>query len=165
METGRSPALRAQLLSDHRQAIRKAAIHLDDDLSVANCRKEYRSGRLASSMQRRCTHRTKFATTLSWKQRIVAWLLFVVAVFLVIDPLWECHDHLDNLRHLGPHGMLVILLLAACASISLLKTFQWLGLVLVATIAGRLRPWVALRALSRTTPLPAFAPTPPPLRV
>jgi hypothetical protein len=105
------------------------------------------------------------AGMVSWKQRIVALLLFVLSSFMVIDPLWECHDHLDNLRHLGPHGMLVILLLVACASISLLKTFQWLGLFLRPIIAGMLRPLTALRSSSQEMPIPAFAATPPPLRI
>ena len=42
---------------------------------------------------------------------------------MVFDPLWECHDHLDNIRHLGAHGLLLILLIIACSGISLLKSF------------------------------------------
>ncbi len=101
---------------------------------------------------------------LSWKQRIVALLLFVLLSLLVIDPLWECHDHLDNLRHLGPHGMLVVILVIACASISLLRVFQWLGLLLSVT-AGRLRSMAVLPGMSHGAPTAAFAATPPPLRI
>jgi hypothetical protein len=57
-------------------------------------------------------------------QRIVAFLLSMLVIFLIIDPLWECHDHLDNLRHLGAHGILLILLVVACSGISLLKSFS-----------------------------------------
>lgn len=60
----------------------------------------------------------------SLAQRVVAFLLSLLVVFLVIDPIWECHDHLDNLRHLGAHGILLILLIVACSGISLLKSFS-----------------------------------------
>ncbi len=54
-------------------------------------------------------------------RRIVAFLLLSIMAFIVANPIWECFDHLDNLRHLGPHGILVILLLVAIAGVSLLK--------------------------------------------
>jgi hypothetical protein len=116
-------------------------------------------------MQRIRSNRTKLATLLSWKQWIVAWLLFGLLSLLVIDPLWECHDHLDDLRHFGPHGLLLVLLIVACAGISLLKSFQWLGLLLLSIIAGRLRPMIVLAGLSHGAPVAAFAAAPPPLRV
>lgn len=64
-----------------------------------------------------------FRTRRSRDQRIIAGVLLVlVVVFLVLNPLWECHDHMDNLRHLGPHGMLMIFLLFACAGITLFQS-------------------------------------------
>ncbi len=69
------------------------------------------------------------ATRLSRTQRIVACLLLVmVVVFLVVNPLWECHDHMDNLRHLGPNGILMMFLLFACAGITLFKSLRWFRL-------------------------------------
>lgn len=59
----------------------------------------------------------------SLAQRLVAFLLSLLVMVMVFDPIWECHDHLDNLRHLGPHGLLLIVLIIACAGISLIKTF------------------------------------------
>jgi hypothetical protein len=129
------------------------------------CREIKKSASLTPLMQRMRSNRMKSAARLSWKQRIVALLLFVVSMFMVIDPLWECHDHLDNLRHLGPHGVLMILLVVACASVSLLKSFQWLGLILAAIIAGKLRPLTILRRAFQAAPCPAFAATPLPLRI
>lgn len=64
-------------------------------------------------------------------RRIVAFMLLSVVAFLVVNPLWECCDHLDNLRHLGPHGTLMILLLVAVAGLSLLKTLRWVWLNLL----------------------------------
>ncbi len=65
-------------------------------------------------------------TRLSRGQRVVACLLLVMVVgFLVVNPLWECHDHMDTLRHLGPNGILVMFLLFACAGITLFKSLRW----------------------------------------
>ena len=64
-------------------------------------------------------------------RRIIAYLLLVVVSFLVFNPLWECCDHLDNLRHLGSNGILVILLLVAAAGLTLVKTLRWIWLSLV----------------------------------
>jgi len=70
-----------------------------------------------------------FRTRFSRTQRVVACLLLVMVVaFLVVNPLWECHDHLDNLRHLGPNGVLLIILLLACAGITLFKSLCAFGL-------------------------------------
>lgn len=102
---------------------------------------------------------------ISWKQRILALLMLLLTFFLVINPLWECHDHLDDLRHLGPHGLLVILLLVACAGISLLKTFQWLGLLFRTAGAVMLRPLVLIRQQFLAPPAPALVASPPPLRI
>lgn len=70
-----------------------------------------------------------------WRaQRIVAFFFSLLVVFIVLDPLWECHDHLDNLRHLGgAHAALLILLIVACAGISLLKSFSFLPTVSIIT--------------------------------
>lgn len=66
------------------------------------------------------------AIRLSRGQRIVACLLLVMVVgFLVVNPLCECHDHMDNLRHLGPNGVLMMILLFACAGITLFKSLRW----------------------------------------
>lgn len=69
-------------------------------------------------------------------QRTIAFFLLALISFLVVNPIWECHDHLDTLRHLGPHGVLVIVLLVALAGVSLLKSPQWLLLFVCWTIAG-----------------------------
>ncbi|TCK75888.1 uncharacterized protein DUF1625 [Acidipila rosea] len=70
----------------------------------------------------------------SWVQRIIACLLLTLAVTVIVNPLWECHDHLDSLRHLGPHGILVIMLMVACAGLSLLKSLRWLWLSMVCSV-------------------------------
>lgn len=75
--------------------------------------------------------RAHAATGISLGQRIVACFLLALVVFLVVNPLWECHDHLDNLRHLGSNGFLLIVLLVACAGISLLKSLHWFSLNLL----------------------------------
>jgi len=68
-------------------------------------------------------------TRINRGQRTVACLLLVMVVaFLVINPLWECHDHMDNLRHLGPHGVLIMILLFACAGLTFFKSLHWFGL-------------------------------------
>lgn len=65
-------------------------------------------------------------TRLCRGQRIVACLLLAMVVaFLVVNPLWECHDHMDNFRHLGPNGVLMMILLFACAGITLFKSLRW----------------------------------------
>jgi hypothetical protein len=73
-----------------------------------------------------CSIYAESATRLSREQRIVAFLLLTMVVaLLVVNPLLECHDHMDNLRHLGPNGILVMFLLFACAGICLLKSLLW----------------------------------------
>lgn len=49
--------------------------------------------------------------------RYVLALLFLFAVvsLCIIDPIVECHDHMDNLRHMGTDSLLTIALLAASA--------------------------------------------------
>uniref|UniRef100_A0A7V5CSE2 Uncharacterized protein n=1 Tax=Acidobacterium capsulatum TaxID=33075 RepID=A0A7V5CSE2_9BACT len=110
------------------------------------------------------SHRAKAHAGTSWVQRLLACGMLLLAAFLVLDPLWECADHLDDLRHLGPHGMLIILLLVACAGISLLKTFQWIGLLLHC-VAARLRPFALSRQISACIPAPVCVASPPPLRI
>lgn len=58
----------------------------------------------------------------TFAQRLVAFFLSVLLVIMVVDPIWEIHDHLDDIRHLGAHGILLILLIVLCAGISLLKS-------------------------------------------
>jgi hypothetical protein len=78
---------------------------------------------------------THSQTRSNWTQRVIACLLLVMVVaFLVVNPLWECHDHLDNLRHLGPNGVLLIILLFACAGITLFKSFCWFSLTGLRTL-------------------------------
>lgn len=91
-------------------------------------------------------------TRLSGAQRIVACLLLVmVVVFLVVNPLWECHDHLDNLRHLGPNGFLLIILLLACAGITLFKSLCWFRLAGLRTLPLNLQlfgtHWLCARGM------------------
>lgn len=105
------------------------------------------------------------AGQLPWKQRVIACLLLVLAVFLVINPLWECHDHLDNLRHLGPHGVLLILLLVACAGVSLIKSFRWAALFLPARMEATLRGFAVSRRSVERVVCADFSAQPSPLRI
>ena len=91
--------------------------------------------------------------------------MLLLSFFLVLDPLWECHDHLDNLRHFGPHGALMIVLFVACAGILLLKSKNALGLLLLRIVAVLLRPLVTMRASTRAIPSLAFAIIPLSLRI
>ncbi len=61
----------------------------------------------------------------SWAQRLVACLLLSLVLFLVVNPVFECRDHLDNLAHLGSRGVLVTLLLVASAGTTLVKSVRW----------------------------------------
>ncbi len=69
----------------------------------------------------------RFDTTASpsWAQRIVACLLLSLVLFLIVNPIFECRDHLDNLAHLGSRGVLVTLLLVASAGTTLVKSVRW----------------------------------------
>lgn len=116
-------------------------------------------------MQRIRSFRIATSTSLSWKQRIIGCFLLLLAVFLDFEPLWECHDHLDNLRHMGPHGVLVILLLVACTGISLLKSLNWLSLHLLSAIVERLRPIAVAQPASSHSSFVSFTALPPPLRI
>lgn len=116
-------------------------------------------------MKRLFTKRIAIASRLSWKQRIVACSLLMLSLFLVFEPLWECHDHLDNLRHFGPHGALMIVLVFACAGVLLLKPKSGLALLLLPLIAGMLQPFAVGQPASRSISSLAFATLPPPLRI
>lgn len=116
-------------------------------------------------MLRKRSKRIARSAGLSWKQRIVACLFLPLSLFLVIDPLWECQDHLDNLRHLGPHGALMIVLIVACASVILLKSKNALGLLFLSFIAGMPQPHAVMRPVPRGVTSLAFATLPPPLRI
>jgi len=76
------------------------------------------------------------------RRSLAGLLLAMVVVLLAIDPLWEYADHLDDLRHLGPHGILVVFLVLAWGCVTLFRTFRWLE-------PGQ------LRALDSTLPQPA----------
>lgn len=116
-------------------------------------------------MRRRRSNAMAPATRLSWKQRVIACLLLVLALFLVINPLWECHDHLDNLRHLGPHGVLLILLLVACAGVSLIKSFRWSALFLPGRMEATLASFAVSRRSAEYAVCAALSSLPPPLRI
>ena len=89
-------------------------------------------------------------------RRLLAGLLLVlVVVLLLVNPLWECHDHMDNLRHLGPHGILVLFLLFACAGMTLFRAVCWLSPDVGSTPLPSLSAWTA--GLERAcADLPAF---------
>jgi len=72
--------------------------------------------------------RTRATSGLSRSQHVVASALLGLVAFLVVNPIWECHDHMDDLRHLGSNGLLVIVLLMACAGISPLRSLCWFSL-------------------------------------
>jgi hypothetical protein len=72
------------------------------------------------------------------RQRLVMaqrWLamLFLIAVvaLCVVDPIVECHDHFDNLRHMGPGSLLTVTLLFACAGTLLFLTVRVLRILLL----------------------------------
>lgn len=88
----------------------------------------------------------------SWVQRVIACLLMTLAVMVIVNPLWECHDHLDTLRHLGPHGVLVIMLMVAGAGLSLLKSMHWLWLSVLYSIRRTLLTY-AVTPLASQKPL------------
>lgn len=85
------------------------------------------------------TMRSCLASGLSLGQRIIARFLLLMLAFVVIDPLWECRDHLDNLRHLGgSHAALLIVLLIACAGVMLLRSVHLFALNLLRSIVQAL---------------------------
>ncbi len=99
----------------------------------------------------KCFDRVNYRRPLSRAQRVIACLLLVMVVaFLVINPLWECHDHMDNLRHLGPNGVLMIFLLLACAGIGLLKSLCWFRLAGLRTLPVNLQLSVTHRLCARS---------------
>lgn len=109
--------------------------------------------------------RIETPTTHSLRQRIVACFLLVLVLFLIVNPIWECHDHLDNLRHLGSHGILIILLLVACAGLSLLKSLRWLSWNLLCSILLGCKARAVVR-LAVQKPFCALVPDLPlPLRI
>lgn len=116
-------------------------------------------------MRRMRPKRMASATKPSWKQRIIATLLLALSLFLILDPLWECGDHLDDLRHFGPHGALLFVLIVACAGILLLKSKSTLGPLFLSLIAAILQPLRAACSASRSISTLAFSTLPPPLRI
>ena len=88
-------------------------------------------------------------------RRTVAFLLLSWVTLLVIDPIWECRQHLDNLRHLGPHGVLLVMLIVALAGVTLFKSVPSLLACCLASIA------IAARSLARH-PLASAACSPAP---
>jgi hypothetical protein len=51
-------------------------------------------------------------------------MLLSLVLILIVNPIFECHDHLDNLSHLGSRGVLVTLLLVASAGTTLVKSVR-----------------------------------------
>ncbi|HKR27683.1 MAG TPA: hypothetical protein VJS11_09510 [Acidobacteriaceae bacterium] len=98
-------------------------------------------------------------------RRIIAFLLLALVTFLIVNPIWECCDHLDNLRHLGPHGVLLILLAVALAGISLLKSMRWLLVSLRSSIADLIVLVAVPRLVFASLPSPLALETGPPLRI
>lgn len=88
-------------------------------------------------MANRSEIRTQSPAGLSKGQRLIALCLLLIVAFLVVNPICECHDHMDNLRHLSSHGFLMILLLLACAGIALTKALKWLGLQVLRVVLFR----------------------------
>lgn len=98
-------------------------------------------------------------------QRTIAFLLLALVSFLVVNPIWEYHDHLDTLRHLGPHGVLIILLMVALAGVSLLKSPRWLLLFVRWNIAGVIASLAISRLVSAELMSPLVTESGPPLRI
>lgn len=101
----------------------------------------------------------------SFARPVIAFLLLSLVTFTVLNPIWECTDHLDNLRHLGPHGVLVLLLAVALAGVSLLRTVRSLLVGFLALFAVYLEP-SAILSPSAAVVFCSLAPeSGPPLRI
>lgn len=79
-------------------------------------------------MKKQRNIRTHSPAGLSRGQQLIACVLLVFVLFFVLNPIFECHDHMDNLRHLGSDGFLVMLLMTACAGIALTKALRRIGI-------------------------------------
>lgn len=101
----------------------------------------------------------------SWVQRIIACLLLILTITVIVNPLWECHDHLDSLRHLGPHGILMIMLSVACAGLCLLKSLRWLSLSVLYSILRSLRTFDVVSLVSHKPLCAMTSMSPLPLRI
>ena len=112
-----------------------------------------------TAISRRVVEKVSF-----FRQLIAGGLLLMIA-FFVVDPLWESRDHLDNLRHLGPHGVLFLLLLVACAGITLLKVMRWLSPLCLGPIRFLLRPDNPVAPSAAAISPISLAVTPPPLLI
>ena len=120
---------------------------------------------LYSPVRTRESNQTSKQGAFSFAPRIIAFLLLSLMTFMVVNPIFECQDHLDNLRHLGPHGVLVILLVVALAGVSLLKSVRSLLVCFISSIAICLE---AVAVLRPTLAHFAFSLAPesgPPLRI
>lgn len=98
-------------------------------------------------------------------RRIIAFLLLALVSLVVVDPVWEIHDHLDTLRHLGPHGMLTILLIVALAGVSLLISPRLLFLLSCWKIAGMIASVAIPGPVSVDLLSPLVPESGPPLRI
>lgn len=120
---------------------------------------------LIPSMRMRAFIRVMTKVACPFAQRTIAFLLLALVSFLVVNPIWECHDHLDTLRHLGPHGALIILLMVALAGVSLLRVPRWLLLFVRWNIAGVIASVAVPRPISADLSAPLVAESGPPLRI
>lgn len=93
-------------------------------------------------MRKRAPLRTN---TASPSRRWVAYVLLAAVVFLVVNPIFEAQDRMDNVVHFGSNGFLLIVLLIACAGAMLLKSLLWispntLGVFLPSPQTSAMRP-------------------------
>lgn len=77
--------------------------------------------------------RLRTLAELASARRVIASFLLFLVLFLVVNPIWECYDRMDNMRHLGSNGFLVIVLLTACAGIVLFRSLRWFSLHVLST--------------------------------
>jgi hypothetical protein len=98
-------------------------------------------------------------------RHIISFLLLTLVTFLVVNPIWECHDHLDNLRHLGPHGLLIILLTVAVAAIPLLKAACWLLIRFLDLVSMLMESVAVVRPISCGFAWAPLLDSGPPLRI
>ena len=96
-------------------------------------------------MRMRESNQTRKQGAFSFAPRVIAFLLLSLTTFLVVNPIFECQDHLDNLRHLGPHGVLLLLLVVGLAGVSLLKSVRSLLICFLSSIAIRLKAVAIVR--------------------
>ncbi len=108
---------------------------------------------------------TMMTRACSSARHIVSFLLLTLVTFVVVNPIWECHDHLDNLRHLGPHGVLMILLTLAVAAVLLLKAACRLLVRFHEAVSMRIESVAVIRPISSVFAWLPLLDSGPPLRI